>query len=88
VYMRHQNGISRQILFTSMITFTCTQCGQEVTQPQYPHPVSRYLCFHCEEAAKKESRRESTQQRVKRYRERKRQAIAKPIPAECEEYSS
>ncbi len=56
-YMRHQNGISRQILFTSMITFTCTQCGQEVTQPQYPHPVSRYLCFHCEEAAKKESRR-------------------------------
>jgi hypothetical protein len=57
----------RRVIKTQPITFTCEECGEEVTEDSYPGGNPQY-CGDCIRAVRKQQNRE----RVRQYGERKR----------------
>ena len=57
----------RRVIKTQPITFTCEECGEEVTEDQYPGGHPQY-CSDCIREVRKQQNRE----RVRQYGERKR----------------
>jgi hypothetical protein len=58
-----------RMLTTRLVTFTCRQCGQQVSQQRFPGPTPRY----CSEACKQEALRAGTLARVQRFRARQQE---------------
>lgn len=56
-------------LTTRLVTFTCQQCGKQVSQQRFPGPAPRY----CTEACKQKARRVGTLARVHRFRARRQE---------------
>ncbi len=57
----------RRVIKTQPITFTCEECGEEVTEDEYPGGDPQY-CSDCVREIRKQQNRE----RVRQYGERKR----------------
>jgi hypothetical protein len=60
----------RRVIKTQPITFTCEECGEEVTEDQYPGGNPQY-CGDCMREVRKQQNRE----RVRQYGERKRKRV-------------
>ena len=57
-----------RVISTQAITFICQECGETVTEDQYPGAAPKW-CYDCRLEVKRRQQRE----RVRRYRERQRQ---------------
>lgn len=60
----------QRTIYARLVTFTCQQCGKQVSQQRFPGPTPRY----CDEACKQESVRVGTLARVQRFRARQRES--------------
>ena len=57
-----------RVISTQAITFICQECGNEVTEEQYPGAAPKW-CYACRDKV----RRRRIRDRVRRYRERQHQ---------------
>jgi hypothetical protein len=61
---------ARRVIKLQPITFTCEECGEQVTEDQYPGGNPQY-CGDCIREVRKQQNRE----RVRQYGERKRKRV-------------
>lgn len=60
----------QRTIYARLVTFTCQQCGKQVSQQRFPGPTPHY----CDEACRELAKRAGTLERVQRFRARQRES--------------